>query len=77
MGQWPLVPRRIAPRPPKLIGRGLRANGQDVRHRGRSTTTSTGMCDPGQPCFLGCEYRYMTLGMYYGIREDNLYYDTS
>ena len=34
-------------------------------------------CGPRQPCFLGCEYRYMTLGMYYEIREDNLYYDTS
>ena len=35
------------------------------------------LCGPRQPCFLGCEYWYMTSGMYYGIREDNLYYDTS
>ena len=35
------------------------------------------LCGPRQPCFLGCEYRYMHLGMYYEIREDNLYYDTS
>ena len=32
------------------------------------------LCGLRQPC-LAHEYRYMTLGMYYGIREDNLYYD--
>eukprot|EP01050_Picozoa_sp_SAG11_P014384 SAG11_NODE_1766_length_4285_cov_2.424032_4_plen_102_part_00 len=35
------------------------------------------LCGLKQPCFLGCAYRYMNLSMYYEIREDNLYYDTS